>query len=193
MRRSTRDALLAAAQEMIAAGQQDSANLAFAECAGVSVGSFYNHFGSREALIEAAVDLTIEQIDHYLSDRVAVIDDPVERAVARARLYGRLPDTHPLLAQVIVRTSAELTSRREGFTLQGLASARVSPSADPTELRIAAMAASGALERLLAVRLADPAVGPNAVDRMTVLIALMLGLDRATAEELASRPLPTAG
>lgn len=189
----TREALLRAAQELVSEGHQDAAILTYAERAGVSVGSFYNHFGSREAIVEAAVDLTIAQVSAFLTDCVRDIADPRERMMARIRLYGRLSDSHPLHAWIIVRTTSEMTARRSGYTGSALEASDELPVMDHVPdfvQRAAVMAASGALERLLAVRLADATAGTETVDAMAVLIASMLETDREALIELATRPLP---
>ena len=61
-RASTREALLGAAEELLAAGQDDASVAAITTTAGVGVGSFYNHFDDKDSLFELAARAGIREV-----------------------------------------------------------------------------------------------------------------------------------
>jgi AcrR family transcriptional regulator len=60
--RRNRDALVAAAHDAFAAGETDIRVEEIARRAGVGVGTFYRHFGTREAIIEAVYDQRVRDL-----------------------------------------------------------------------------------------------------------------------------------
>ncbi|MFB9508994.1 TetR/AcrR family transcriptional regulator [Streptomyces aurantiacus] len=63
-----RDALLTAAREAFTAGESDIHVEEIARRAGVGVGTFYRHFATREAVIEAVYDERIQDLCHRAPD-----------------------------------------------------------------------------------------------------------------------------
>ncbi|MFS8198531.1 TetR/AcrR family transcriptional regulator [Streptomyces sp. CWNU-52B] len=62
--RRNRDALLIAARDAFTAGESDIRVEEIARRAGVGVGTFYRHFATREAVIEAVYEERIEDLCH---------------------------------------------------------------------------------------------------------------------------------
>ena len=56
----------------------------------MSVGSIYQHFGSKEGMIEAAVVDALVAWDHWVEAEIADVDDEAERLVTPMRLLTRL-------------------------------------------------------------------------------------------------------
>src|SRR5579864_9602445 len=84
----TRSALIRAAERLIADGRTDASILQITEAADVGLGSFYNHFDSREALFGAAVDEALETVGKLLDQLGARLDDPAEVFAQSFRLTG---------------------------------------------------------------------------------------------------------
>lgn len=74
----TRGALIAAAQGFIARGELNAPIAEITQAADVGMGSFYNHFESREQLFQAAVDGALELLGIYLDSLTDVAADPAE-------------------------------------------------------------------------------------------------------------------
>src|SRR6516164_5549485 len=74
----TRAALIRAAQSFIAAGKVNVPVLEITQAADVGMGSFYNHFDSKEQLFQAAVAEVLDAHGALLDQLTASIDDPAE-------------------------------------------------------------------------------------------------------------------
>ncbi|MDT0440872.1 TetR/AcrR family transcriptional regulator, partial [Streptomyces doudnae] len=74
----TRAALIAAAQSFIAAGKLNVPVLEITQAADVGMGSFYNHFDSKEELFEAALTDVLDVHADLLDAYTKSLDDPAE-------------------------------------------------------------------------------------------------------------------
>src|SRR6187200_2101186 len=86
----TRAALIRAAQGFIAAGKVNAPVLEITQAADVGMGSFYNHFESKEELFEAAITEVLDTHGALLDQLTSSIDDPAEIFARSYRLTGRL-------------------------------------------------------------------------------------------------------
>ena len=96
----TRSALIRAAQRFIVEGQLHVPILEITQSADVGLGSFYNHFESRDALFAAAIDDALETLGGLFDQLGAGFEDPAEVFAQSFRLTGRLFRSEPLLMQV---------------------------------------------------------------------------------------------
>ncbi|MFH8366442.1 TetR/AcrR family transcriptional regulator [Streptomyces sp. NPDC018031] len=104
-RARTRGALIAAARSILSdQGPADVSIQQITNRADVGFGSFYNHFGSKAELFEAAVADAMEEYGALLDERTAHLGDPAEVFAVGVRLTGRLADTHPQVARILLRT-----------------------------------------------------------------------------------------
>lgn len=84
----TRAALIAAGKRCMRNGSIDSVSIDdLVRDAGVGKGSFFNHFSSRTALIEAVLDVIHDELDAKIAEATAGVDDPLER-VLRTLVVG---------------------------------------------------------------------------------------------------------
>ena len=189
----SRRALIAAAQGLLAEGQTDLSIQDVTQRAEVVTQTLYNHFPNRQALIAAAVDDAMEQ---WEADMLAVtggLEDPLEQLSANMRLFGRMPDSHPRLAAIIVNAPERSLAGPRGYTpeahkhLQGLAEAG---HIQPDNLDVALMTTVAATERLMTLRVTDPSRPPEDADALAFQCLLMFGIPRAKARRLVRRPLP---
>src|SRR3981081_4844249 len=81
-----RAALIRAAQRLIADGKLNVPVLEITQAADVGMGSFYNHFDSKEQLFEAAVADVLDAHGTMLDRLTASIDDPAETFATSFRL-----------------------------------------------------------------------------------------------------------
>src|ERR1700740_1753856 len=104
----TRAALIRAAQSFMAAGKVNVPVLEITQAADVGMGSFYNHFDSKEQLFQAAVNEVLD-IHGALLDRLAEsLQDPAEIFASSFRLTGRLFRRRPDLSRVLLNSGLAL-------------------------------------------------------------------------------------
>jgi len=193
LRIPVREALITAAQELISEEGTGIPIQMICDRAGVAAGSLYNYFSGKDELFLAAAESAIDDMQAYMSVRSATVTDPVERLATDMRLYGRMPDTHPLYARVLTRTSAQVIARPRGYNPDAYDSAQELIAAgrfrcDDVELTL--IAAFAAFERIVALRLKDPSIGPERVDDLTAMVLTWLGVSKSKARSVVTRPLP---
>src|SRR5947209_19049248 len=91
----TRAALVKAAQRLLAEGKTNVPVLEITQAADVGMGSFYNHFDSKEQLFEAAVADVLDAHGAMLDLLTASIGHPAEPFPTSFRMIGRLFRLHP--------------------------------------------------------------------------------------------------
>src|SRR4051812_37663198 len=101
-KRPTREALLGAAQTFIAAGRFNVPVLEITQAADVGMGSFYNHFDSKEELFQAAVNEVLDELGAMLDKLTAEDDDPAEVFGRSFRLVGRVFRQRPNMSRVLL-------------------------------------------------------------------------------------------
>lgn len=125
--RATVDALLeATARILVKEGFDKASTNRIAEVAGVSVGSLYQYFPSKEALVVAVAKRHQQEIMHTVRSELAeVLTQPVEQAVRKlvaiaVKAHRVDPKLHRVLAEQIPRAGKleKLeTFNRENYTL----------------------------------------------------------------------------
>src|ERR1700752_135560 len=84
----TRAALIKAAQGYVAVGKLNVPVLEITQAADVGMGSFYNHFDSKEQLFQAALNEIFDSFGAMLA-RLPPVDDPAEMFARSFRLPVR--------------------------------------------------------------------------------------------------------
>jgi AcrR family transcriptional regulator len=111
----TRAALIKAAQSFIAAGRPNVPVLEITQAADVGMGSFYNHFETKEELFAAAVEDVLDQHGALLDRLTEGIDDPAVVFAQSFRLTGRLHRREPELSKVLLQHGLQLISAETGL------------------------------------------------------------------------------
>lgn len=108
-RARTRQQLIDAARALLASNRlADSSILEIATAAGLSNGTFYNYFDTKDQLLEAlALDMS-EQLATQLREEFAGIIDPAERVVLAARTFMVKAQTEPVFGWALVRLAGTL-------------------------------------------------------------------------------------
>jgi AcrR family transcriptional regulator len=190
----TRTALIAAAQEFLADGRPQVSIQQITDAADVGFGSFYNHFESKEALFEAAVESVLLAYAGLLDEAVAGYDDPAEVFAVSFRMTGRLQRQIPELVRVLLNEGVGILLRDQGLRPRALRDIQAAASAgrfdiDNTELGL--MAAGGALLGLMQMLDADPEADAEALsDLMATRVLRAFGMSKREAEKLCARPMP---
>ncbi|MFB6726010.1 TetR/AcrR family transcriptional regulator [Kribbella sp. NPDC056345] len=191
----TRTALVRAAQTFLADGNLNVPILEITKAADVGMGSFYNHFQTKEELFEAAVDDALEAHGAVLDALGDPSDDPAEAFARSFRLTGRLHRKAPQLSRVLLRGGTELITSSRGLAprairdLQAAIDAGRFASHDP---ELAVVIAGGALLALGQLLLDRPERDDAAAtDQIAEDLLRMFGLPPDEARALTRSPLPS--
>ncbi|MEU6352992.1 TetR/AcrR family transcriptional regulator [Streptomyces sp. NPDC047072] len=106
---------MCAAQRLLAEGRTDVAVLEITELADVGVGSFYNHFTTKEDLFRAAVEEAMEWFGGLLDQLTAEIDDPAVAYAQSFRMTGRLHRRYPQLSGVLLKHGLDVVHSDRGL------------------------------------------------------------------------------
>jgi AcrR family transcriptional regulator len=191
---STRAALVRAAQGFIAAGRANVPILEITQTADVGMGSFYNHFETKEQLFQAAVAGAIEQHGAFLDELTKGIDDPAHVFAQSFRLTGRLHRRSSELSKVLLSNGLALAGADSGLAPRArrdiVTAARAGRFAvrDPDLAMVLVAGAALCLGQLLHDH--PERDDAQATDQVTEDLLRMLGLPAAEAHAISRRPLP---
>src|ERR1044072_8057032 len=190
----TRAALISAAQRLIAEGRTNVPILEITQAADVGLGSFYNHFETKEQLFEAAVEAVMGGDGQLLDDLTGDIEDPAEVFACSFRLTGRLYRTEPELSRVLLNNVLRLLSAASGPAprpRRGLAAAAEAGRFVITDLDLAVTMSAGCLLALGQLLHDQPdRDGDETTDRVTEGLLQVLGVPRRQAQRICRLPLP---
>ncbi|HTQ19404.1 TetR/AcrR family transcriptional regulator [Mycobacterium sp.] len=190
----TRSALVKAAQRLIAEGKTNVPVLEITQAADVGMGSFYNHFDSKEQLFEAAVADVLDAHGALLDALTAAIEDPAETFATSFRLTGRLLRERPQESDILLANTATLLSSDRGLAPRALRDIKAAAVAgrfriDDPDLALAT--AGGALLGLGVLLRQNPdRDGATAADAMTENVLRLFGLSADEAHAVCQCPLP---
>ncbi|MEU6260981.1 TetR/AcrR family transcriptional regulator [Streptomyces sp. NPDC047043] len=114
-RARTRQALVCSAQRLLAEGRTDVAVLEITELADVGVGSFYNHFTTKEDLFRTAVEEAMEWFGGLMDRLTADMDDPAIAYAQSFRMTGRLHRRYPQLSRVLLQHGLDVVHSDRGL------------------------------------------------------------------------------
>ncbi|MGX9790875.1 TetR/AcrR family transcriptional regulator [Mycobacterium sp. MMS18-G62] len=190
----TRAALIKAAQTFIAAGKVNVPVLEITQAADVGMGSFYNHFESKEQLFEAAVTEVLDAHGALLDEFTASIDDPAETFATSFRLTGRLFRRRPQESEILLANGRALLNSDRGLAPRARRDIAAAVAAgrftlEDTELALAV--AGGALLGLGNLLRTEPdRDDARAADAVTENVLRIFGVSSDDAHALCSSPLP---
>ena len=190
----TRAALIRAAQTLMAQGRTNVPILEITQAADVGLGSFYNHFETKEQLFEAAVEAVMDGYGQLLDDLTGDIEDPAEVFACSFRLTGRLYRREPELSRVLLNNVLRLLSADNGLAPRArrdIAAATEAGRFDVADLDVAVTMTAGALLALGQLLHTQPARDvEQTTDRVTEDLLRMFGVPRRQAQRICSLPLP---
>jgi AcrR family transcriptional regulator len=190
----TRAALIRAAQTLMAQGKTNVPILEITQAADVGLGSFYNHFETKEQLFEAAVDAVMDGYGQLLDDLTGGIEDPAEVFACSFRLTGRLYRREPELSRVLLNNVLRLLSAEDGLAPRArrdIAAATEAGRFDVADLDVAVTMTAGALLALGQLLHDQPARDvEQTTDGVTEDLLRMFGVPRRQAQRICSLPLP---
>jgi AcrR family transcriptional regulator len=190
----TRAALVRAAQHLIAEGRTHVSILEITQAADVGMGSFYNHFETREQLFEAAVEEVLDAYGQLLDRATAGLEDPAEVFAASFRLTGRLHRREPELSRVLLVNALRLMSAPNGLAPRARRDIEAAARAGRfqiDDLDVAVTMAAGAVMALGQLLHDQPDRDVEVTtDRIAESLLRMFGMRPADARRVSSRALP---
>lgn len=192
----TRAALIRAAQAFIADGKLNVPVLEITQAADVGIGSFYNHFESKEHLFQSALN-DIFDLHGALLDGLPEVDDLAETFARSFRLTGRLFRRRPQESRVLLNSGIGSITSDRGLAPRALRDIKAADQAgrfhfDDPELALAL--ATGALLALGQLLHDQPERDDaEASDRMAEDLLRLFGVPAEEAREICRRPLPKLG
>ncbi|AMU31262.1 TetR/AcrR family transcriptional regulator [Mycobacteroides abscessus subsp. massiliense] len=190
----TRAALIEAAQALIAEGRLNVPVLEITQAADVGMGSFYNHFDSKEALFEAAVADVLDNHGALLDQLTASIDDPAEAFACSFRMTGRLFRRRPQESQILLVNGLSLMGSDRGLgprALRDITAAVAAGRFTVDDPKLAMAVAGGALLGLGKLLQQEPERDDAAAaDRVTEDVLRLFGLPAEEARQICKLPLP---
>jgi AcrR family transcriptional regulator len=189
----TRAALVEAAQSLLAEGRTNVPVNVITEAADLGIGSFYNHFDSKEQLFEAAVADALERHADYLELLTRDMDDPAAVFTHSFRLTGRLHRQQPLLSKVVLSNGLRSLNSQVGLGPRARRDIRAGAAAGRftvEDLDVAMITVSGTALCLGQMIHDRPDLDDALLtDQVTADVLRVLGMSSAEAEELAFSPL----
>lgn len=190
----TRTALIRAAQALIAEGRLNVPVLEITKLADVGMGSFYNHFDTKEQLFEAAVADVLDAHGAVLDQLTAGMDDPAEIFAASFRLTGRFFRSRPDESRILLSNWGALMSSDLGLAPRALRDIDAAVAAGRFAVRdphLALAVAAGILLGVGELLQREPGRDDAATtDAVTEDLLRTFGMSAREARRICAKPLP---
>jgi len=188
-------ALVHAARHCVAAEGPDVSIHDVAREAGVSVGTVYNHFESKNDLFAAAAVRSFAEFSGWAEPVLVKIEDPALRLATFGRFMTRMPDTHLEHAHVIWHTQRfvwgpKYRESEEGELERDVRTGVEMGRFDPYLMEAKVTAILGSILHFLGLRLLHPSIPAKKGDDVIEVIMGILGLPSKEAHELSHCRLP---
>jgi AcrR family transcriptional regulator len=192
-RERTQHALVRAAVQVFSARGVAAATIQeVAQVAGMTAGTVYNHFESKEALLERVAVVLAESLCRAIGESSAGVADGAERVAMGQRRYVQLAAESPAWALLLLDVAGANPTLLRAIEQYPLADLRLAVK----QKRLKAPTEAVALDVLHGVciqamrRVAFDEAPPRHDVAAATVVLRALGMDDAVAAEVARRPLP---
>ena len=187
-REQTRRKLLASALAVVADKGVDAPHIDdFIAAAGVSRGTFYNHFTTTQELLAAVTAELSDTVLFAIEKTVARIPDPLHRMSCALLVYMHLAVDHPAWGGFVLRTGTRRGRLADIYLPRDLTLAKELGEADFTTVRAAQEVVQGSLTMALESILEGRAPRQHVRDTLA-LVLRAIGVPKAAAARLAALP-----
>ncbi len=160
----------------------------------MGLGSFYNHFESKEELFEAAVEDVFELLGGFLDQLTAGIEDPAEVFAQSFRLFGRFHRRNPDLSKVFLSCGLAMLGSDRGLAPRARRDIEAGVRAGRFTVRDVELAftiiAGAALSLGQLLHDHPERDDAEATDQVTEDLLRLLGVPARQAQRIISLPLP---
>ena len=195
-RSKTRLRLLQTAFEIFAEKGADTAVIDdFVAAAGVSRGTFYNHFRTTNELLLALATAMSDEVLQIVDPLARKHDDPVLRFTTGTRLYMETALKYPLWGRLITRVGTRIATRGqmvEACLTRDLSAAYESKRIQVDDLLVARDIVLGSIFYGIETMLTEPTHAHHP-EHMVRSVLIGFGLQKREAEAFAFMPLPVVG
>ena len=167
----------------------------FIAAAGVSRGTFYNHFKTTHELLLALATAMSDEVLHIVDPIVLGLDDPVQRFATGTRLYMQMALRYPLWGSFITRVGTRIATRGQlidQYLTRDLTLALKRRRLKVDSVLVARDIVLGSIFYGIETMLTEP-TRDHHPEHIMRCVLIGLGLDAPEAEEIAFMPLPTPG
>lgn len=190
----TRAALIDAGTRLLAEGRVAVSVQEITDEAGVGLGSFYNHFDSKEQLFEESVATVLDTWGEMRDAIVSGLEDPAEVFATSFRMIGRIQRHLPEMVRVLLHEGSSVLMTDRGLRPRALRDLQRGIDEGRFTMpdgEMALMLVGGALLGLMQMLESDPDLDDASTsDAYTRHVLLGLGIDAAEADRLVRLPLP---
>ena len=162
------------------------------DTADVGFGSFYNHFESKQAIVQAIIDETIESYGDALDHIADAVEDPAEIVAASVRYVVMRGCEDPTWGWFLIRAALLAHALRTGLGRRLMRDIRLGIQAGRfrvLDVTYATVAISGVTLSVLAGRLHGE-LGEDAPKAAAAIALKLVGVSARQAEAIAGRRLP---
>lgn len=167
----------------------------FIAAAGVSRGTFYNHFRTTNELMLALATAMSDEVLQIVDPLVLTLDDPMHRFATGTRLYMQMALRYPLWGSFITRVGTRIATRGQLIDIyltrdltQALKEKRIAVD----NVLVARDIVLGSIFYGIETMLTEP-TRDHHPEHMMRCVLLGFGLTPREAEQIAFAPLPAAG
>jgi AcrR family transcriptional regulator len=195
-REKTRLRLLESALQVFTEKGPDAAVIDdFIAAAGVSRGTFYNHFRTTQELLLALATAMSDEVLQIVDPLVLRLDDPVQRFSTGTRLYMQMALRYPLWGGFITRVGTRIATRGQlidVYLSRDIALAHKLKRVKVDSVLVARDIVLGSIFYGIETMLLEP-TRDHHPEHILRCVLIGLGIEREEAETIAFMPLPTPG
>ncbi len=193
-KQKTRDRLIRAAMSVMAAKGADAATINdITEAADVGFGSFYNHFDSKEDILEAATNELFEAVGGKIDEAIYAIDDPCAALATAIRTFVGILMLKKDWARFIIRISAPPGYKRFGMysrLSRDIQKIHASKRLEVSDPEVVTYAVGGAILFMVIALIEGDLPEADAPKRIAAMALRMLGEREDVIRTIVALPLP---
>lgn len=167
----------------------------FIAAAGVSRGTFYNHFRTTNELLLALATSMSDEVLQIVDPLVLAFEDPMQRFATGTRLYMQMALRYPLWGSFITRVGTRIATRGQlidVYLTRDLEQALKEKRIAVDNVLVARDIVLGSIFYGIETMLTEP-TRDHHPEHMMRCVLIGFGLPSDEAERIAFRPLPAAG
>ncbi len=193
-RARSRAALIEAARETMSVKGVDATTIAdITEAADLGFGTFYNHFKSKDEIVDAAMADMVERLGDEIDALIAPIDDPFFAQIVAWHQVVNLAVSEPIWGWFVLRSSKTLNMMNQG--LMGRFRRDVERSMETgdfvvRDIDVVANLVGGGVLSLVNARLSG-VIDDDQVSEGLALLVTHLGITPEKARKLIAKPIPS--